>query len=423
MDPEIKKALEELRASLGKHVDVAARVDKIETALEAQKATAEEVKAARAEIEKLGKLVSERDAALKTLQEQSRVQAVQRDPTVRREQALERMGMIVRAELARLNGWEIPVFFRPEIELVRAYREECVARATITPMSTTGSYVVPTVTDQSIQSAIEEVSQFLGLCDFQGGLPAGGTFNYTFLSTRPVMQKKRASTDTAFTASDPVFAQLQLSPAETYVFFPVDNKMFLMSAVALGGYFEGLCRDAMIDKLAYWALRADGSTDYNSITGALNDATYLKALPNGKTAFADVTADDVYGAEDSVLARGRGPKARWVVSHDVLSILKNIDRLGKFGLIDRLNGNITIDNYPTVQEVHMPVRSESAAATGFALFGDPASILVGMVGGLLIAADASVKFDKNQTCFRGTTIVDIKRKPVNTLVTLKTAAA
>ena len=46
-----------------------------------------------------------------------------------------------------------------------------------------------------------------------------------------------------------------------------------------------------------------------------------------------------------------------------------------------------------------------------------------MVGGLQIASDASVKFDKNQTAFRGTTIVDIKRKPVQTMVLLKTAAA
>jgi HK97 family phage major capsid protein len=422
MDPELKKALDELRAQIGRHVDVAARVDKIETDM-AARATTADLKTARADLEKLQTLVADRDAALKTLQEQGRVQALQRDPIRDRIEAKRMLGMIVRAEIARNNRWDLPADFQGEIALVRSYREQVIARATLTPMSTTGSYVVPTVTDRSIMDAVEEVSQLLSLVDFQPGLPAGGTFNFTFLATRPSMLQKRASTDTAFTASDPVFSQLVLSPNETYVFFPIDNKLFLMSAVALGGYFEGLCRDAMIDKLAYWLLRADAGASYNSITGLLAQTTYTVSLPNGKTAFADVTADDIYAAEDSVLGRGRGPNGRWLLSHDILGIVKNIDRLGKMGLIDRVNGNLTIDNYPTVQDTNMPVRSESAKGVAFAAFGDLKSIIVGMVGGMQIASDSSVRFDKNQTCFRATTIVDIKQKPVNTLVTLKTAAA
>ena len=423
MDPELKKALEELRAQIKAGVDVAARVDALEAQIRTASATAEDVKLARAEIAKLTQFNADREQAIKELKEQGRVQGVERDPIVRREKALEMLGMIVRSEIARNNRWDLPSEFRGEVELVRKHQEAVLARATITPMSTTGSYMVPTVTDRSIMDAVEEVSPLLSLVDFVPGLPAGGTFNFTFLATRPVMQVKRAGTDTSMSASDPVFSQLQLSPAETYVFFPIDNKMFLMGAIALGGYFEGLCRDAMIDKLAYWLLRADGTATYNSLTGLLAQTTYTVSLPNGKTAFADVTAEDIYAAEDSVLARGRGPNAKWLLSHDILSIVKNVDRLGKFGLVDRANGNLTIDNYGTVQDTGMPVRSESAKATGFAAFGDLKSYILGMVGGLQIASDSSVKFDKNQTCFRATTIMDIKQKPVNTLVTLKTAAA
>jgi len=71
----------------------------------------------------------------------------------------------------------------------------------------------------------------------------------------------------------------------------------------------------------------------------------------------------------------------------------------------------------------MPGEDESAVATGFALYGDLATIMLAMVGGLQIASDASVKFDKNQTAFRATTIMDIKRKPVASLIVAKTAAA
>ena len=271
MDEQLKKEFEGIRGELKKNVDAIARVDALEAQIVTLAAGAGEVKLVRGELEKIRQVVDEREKAIRELKEQGRVQQLRADPIQRKEEALIMLGMIVRQELARANGFEIPAAFKDETQLVRSYREQVLARATITPMSTTGSYMVPTVTDRSIMDAIEEVSSLLSLVDLNTGLPAGGTFNFTFLATRPVMQPKRAGTDTAMSASDPVFAQLQLSPNETYVFFPIDNKMFAMSAIALGGYFEGLCRDAMIDKLAYWALRADGTATYNSITGLLKD--------------------------------------------------------------------------------------------------------------------------------------------------------
>ena len=240
------------------------------------------------------------------------------------------------------------------------------------------------------------------------------------------MQKARASIDTAMTASDPVFAQLQLSPQETYVFFPIDNKMFAMSAIALGGYFEGLCRDAMIDKLAYWALRADGTAAYNSITGLLNETTaaYVKSLPGGKTAFSDLTAADITAIKAKCLKRGRGPKGRWLMDLEIQGLVEDIDRNGKVPLIrEKEDGSMTLKQNPIVNDEYMPGLDESAKDTGFMLYGDLATLLVGMVGGIRIASDSSVKFDKNQTAFRGDTIVDIKRKPVATLILATTAAA
>ena len=309
---------------------------------------------------------------------------------------------------------------------MRKYVEECLARATLTPLSTTGSYLVPTVTEAAIRDAVEEVSELLSLVDWIPGLPAGGTFNFTFLATRPVMQPKRASSDTEMTASDPVFSQLQLSPNETYLFFPVDNKLFLMSAVALGGYFEGLCRDAMIDKLAYWVLRADGTASYNSITGTLAETTadYIYTLPSGKTTFASLAASDLTGAKAKVFKRGRGPRGRWIMDLEVLGVVEDLDRTGKNPVVrESEDGTYRIKGNPVVIDEYMPGLDESAADTGFALYGDPATIILGMVGGMRIASDASVKFDKNQTAFRGDVIVDIKRKPVKTLVLVKTAAA
>lgn len=425
MDPELKKEFEAIRAELKKNVDAIARVDALEAGMATTKASAEDIKLVRAELEKISATVAERDKAIRELKEAGRTQQMRRDPIVARHEAQEMLGMIVRQELARQNGFEMPAEFKDETALVRTYREETLRRATITPMSATGSYMVPTVTDRSIMDSIEEVSELLSLVDLNTGLPAGGTFNFTFLATRPSMQPKRAGTDTAMTASDPVFAQLPLSPQETYVFFPIDNKMFAMSAIALGGYFEGLCRDAMIDKLAYWLLRADGTAAYNSITGALNETTaaYIKSLPAGKKAFADLTAQDITAIKAKCLKRGRGPKGRWLMDLEIQGLVEDIDRNGKVPLIrEKDDGTMLLKQNPIVNDEYMPGLDESAPETGFALYGDLATMLVGMVGGIRIASDASVKFDKNQTAFRGDAIVDIKRKPVATLILAKTAA-
>jgi HK97 family phage major capsid protein len=423
MDPELKKELESLRAALAKNVDAVARIDQLEQKIVAGETT---FAAVRKELDQVKQVVDERDKAIRELKEQGRTRALEVDPLRRRGDALTMLGMIVRQEMARFARAELPAQFRGETELVRKYQEDVLSRATMTPMTGTGAYVVPTITETSIQDAVEEVSDLLGQVDMMTGLPAGGTFNFTYLATRPVMQPKRAGTDTAMTQSDPVFAQLQVSPQETYVFFPVDNKMFLMSAVALGGYFEGLCRAAMVDKLAYWLLRADGTAAYNSITGLLAETTadYVYALPNGKTAFGEVTAQDLSKAKAKLLKRGRGPRGRWLMDLEILDTLGDLDRTGKLPVVkEREDGSFSIKGNPVVIEEYMPGLDESAAATGFAAVGDLATYLVAMVGGMRIASDASVKFDKNQTAFRGDVIVDIKRKPIKTLVLLKTAAA
>lgn len=423
MDPELKAALDELRAKIGKNVDALARVDQI---AQLAQTTGADLKVLRGEVEQVRKFVEERDKQIRALQEQARTEAMRRDPIRDRTEALTMLGMIVRSELCRAQGMPLPVGFSHETDLVRGYREQCLSRATLTPGSTTGSYLVPTLVDSGIQSGVEEVSEFLGLCDWMPGLPAAGTFNFTFLATRPTMQAKRASVDTAMTASDPVFSQMAVTPYETYIFFGVDNKLFLQSAVALGGYFDALCRDSMVDKLAYWALRADGTSTYNSITGLLNETTaaYLYQLGAGKTGFADLTDANLTAIKAKCLKRGRGPRGRWLCDLEVQGVIENLDRTGKVPVITYAqDGTARCKQNPIVNDEYMPGLDESAASTGFLLYGDLATLLIAMVGGIEIKSDQSVRFDKNQTAFRATTVMDIKRKPVATLILGKTAAA
>jgi HK97 family phage major capsid protein len=426
MDPEVKKQFDELRAQLGKNVEALTRLEKLEARVAAGEQTAADLKAVRSELDAIKAGNEEREKVVRELKEKGRTQAIARDPLTEKSKSRELLGAIVRAEMARTMRQEIPAAFQDEAKLVREYQAGCLARSTITPMATTGSYLVPTVTEANIRDGLEEVSPLLAEVDFIPGLPAGGTFNLPFLVTRPSMQPKRASTDTAMTASDPVFSQLQITPYETYIYFPVDNKLFLMSAIALGGFFEGLCRDAMVDKLAYWLLRADGTASYNAITGLLNESTaaYVYSLPAGKTGFADLTAADLNKIKAKAYKRGRGPRARWLMDLEVQGVIEDIDRNGKLPVITfGQNGSARIKQNEILIEEYMPGLDESAAATGFLGYGDPATFIVAMVGGMQIASDASYLFGKNQTAFRATTIVDIKRKPVPTFILAKTAAA
>lgn len=422
MDPEVKKVLDALRTDLGKNNEAIARVDTIEAS--AKKADAD-VKLLRTELDQVKADHIARQNEIKELQQKARVQLQAMDPIAQRRESIAMFGRICRMELARALRQEMPAQFADEVQLVRSWHNDVLQRATLTPMSTTGSYMVPTAMISSLIDTLEEVCPMLGLVDFIPGLPMGGTINIPTLASRPSMKEKRASTDTAMTASDPTFGQLQLSPNETYVYFPIDNKFFQMSPFDLGSICMNLLRDGMADKLGYWLLAADGTASYNSITGLLNETTaaYIYDLPAGKMAFTDLTAIDLQKIMANCLKRGRA-RGIWLMSLDIQGVIEDIERTGKVPLITYAqDGTPRLKQREIVIEEYMPDIADSAKSTGFLGFGDPTTFLVGQCGGMQFASDMSYLFGKNQTAFRATTIVDIKRKPVKTFTLAKTAGA
>lgn len=421
MDPEVKKALDALRADIGKNLEAAVRLDAIEKA--AQKGDAD-TKVMRAELDKVKADVITRENEIKDLQQKNRVQLQAADPIRERSDAIAMFGRVCRANLCRALNLAIPEHFKDEVQIVRAWNDECIARATITPMSTTGSYLVPTAMIQTLIDTLEEVSPMLGIVDFIPGLPAGGTIQIPSLTARPSMKEARAGTDTAMTASDPTFGLTELTPKETYIYFPIDNKFMQMSPFDLGSICMNLLRDGMADKLGYWLLYADGTSTYNSTTGILKDTTaaYIYNLPTGKKAFSDLAAADLTKIMSNCLKRGRA-RGIWLMSLDVQGLIEDMDRQGKLPLIrERDDGTIRLKQREVIVEEYMPDLSESDKATPFLGFGDPKTFILGQCGGMQFASDTSYLFGKNQTAFRATTIVDIKRKPVKTFTVAKTAA-
>lgn len=417
-DEGLRRALEDLDGSVGKAIEFKPAIDAVTSrAVKAE----ESITVLRTEVDTLKADLTKRENEIKDLMKRDRVAALGREGVRSKSRGLELLGMqLRRAACARL-GVAVPDAFKGEDEVLRDF----MSRATLSADGGAGgNYTIPTVTAGEIMDTLEEVSSLLALADFRPGLP--GKMDMPTLTGRPGLQHKRATVDTNMTASAASIAQLAFDPDEGYVLLPIDNRWIQMSAIGLGTIGMPLVRDAIVQGLCNDLLNADGTASYNSITGALQDATaaYLQVLPNGKKSFADVTALDLSKAKAKALKRARGPRGRWVLSQDVLTSCYEMERMGKVPVVTFGNDGMPriFGNEVEVEEL-MPDMAEDAVSKTFALFGDLATYMVGLVGGIQIEASRDALFLANQTAIRGVINFDIVRKPMASLIGLRTAAA
>jgi HK97 family phage major capsid protein len=423
MDPELKKLLDALRADLGKNVEAVARIDAI--AKQAEQADAN-VKVLRAELDKVAARHDEREKTIKELQQAARVVRQEADPLRTRNESMSMLGMIIRQGLAAHMRSEVPAAFRHETDLVTAYRNDVLSRATLAFNAAPGSYLVPTMLETTPIDTLEEVSTLLGDVDYVPGLPMAGTINIPTITARPSLKPARASSDTKMTQSDAAFGTCAVSPKEAYVYFPVDNHFLNMAALPMGALLYRLLNEAVGEGIINWLLNADGTANYNSITGLLQetDAKYIYTLPAGKVTFNALGFDECVAAKKKVLQRGRA-RGKWLLAMDVEGAVASEDRTGKVPAITYgPDGTSRILRNPVVNDEGLPDLSTADQKSKiFGAFGDLATYLVGMAGGIQIASSSDYLFGNNQTAFRGVMLMDIIRKPVKTLVALKTPGA
>lgn len=412
---QVREAIEQAREEMAKNATGLAKLDELETAAQKRDADLIEVRQAIDEVREAAK---ESADELKRVREQAQRRAAEVDPVKNRRDGLRILGMMGRELLARHIGTELPQQFRGEVETLSNYREQ---RATIQAGATGGSYLVPTVTEREVLDTLEEVSELLNEVDFVTGLP--GPMNVPTLTGRPTLQSARASVDTAMTQSDPTFGQLQFQPEEAYIYFPADNRLLQMEAVALGALLQRLLVESAIVGLADWVINADGTSSYNDITGILNESTagYIQAMASG-TSSANATAADYQAVYAKCLKRGR-MRGKWLLSQTQLFQAGGIDRTGKTPLVTYTPaGQPLLLGRPVVIEEGLP-DTETTASTGFGAFGDLSTYWVGLVGGMQLGTSTEYLFGKNQTAFRNVLNVDILRKPLASLILATTAAS
>lgn len=416
IDKELQAMFDELRGNIGKSVEVLPKIDALEKRALAGDASLSESKKA---VEELRGLVEKQRTEIEEIRKASRVQAISMDGVRQKEEGKRILGMMVRQRLAEHLHVEIPSMFSGERASLDDYRK----RATLNAGAVTGSYLLPTVTSAEILEAVEEISSLLALTDFMPGLP--GKMTIPTLTGRPSLKPTRATIDTAATASDPTIGQISFDPNEAYVFFPIDNRLIEMAPQDLGSWALNLTRDAIIEGLTNWLLSADGTSTFNSNTGFLNESTaaYVYTLPAGKMAFSDLTVADLRGAKKQCYKRGRA-RGRWVMALDVLGLAEDMNREGKAPVVTYAqDGSVRVLQNPVEIDEGMPDLGDSAKSKAFIGYGDLATYLVGLVGGIQLAVSDQVYFNKMQTCFRGVINGAIVRKPVPTFITIKTPAA
>lgn len=411
MDPELKKLIDALRGEVGtRNAEMRTALDAVEVAVKARIANEDTV---RKELDEIKRIGQEREKQLTEMKQNLRLAAERQDPARERIRAIEMLGMIGREMLARQLGSEIPIRFAKEAELVRAHR------ATMAETTGTG---IPTVLSQEILDTLEEVSDILQYTDLQVGVPTKGTI--VTWTGRPTLQPKRATTDTDMTESDPTIGSYTWDTDEAYFFFPVDNWLLELSPLALGQRIMTSMRDWFLAGLVNWFINADGTASYNSDTGLLADTQNVYTLPAGKMAFTDIAKTDLDKAKAKVLKRGRA-RGRWLMHLTVLGTLEELNRTGKTPVIMHDNaGNARCLYQPVALDEDMPDLDASAKDTAFMGYGDMAGWLVAIAGnGIQIDTSREYFFNRNQTCFRAMGHIDVVRKPINTWVLIKTAAA
>lgn len=411
------ESIKELREKAGKAIELSARLDGIAAAATQHDA---DVKALRESLAKVEEAMTKRESTITDLQREMRVATIGADPIRERAQAISMFGMMMRQSMVAVVG-PAPERFKGEIELVQKYIEQ---RATLSETTAMGGYMIPTMLMNEIVDTLEQVSDILPRTDFLTGMPTKGAM--PTLISRPSLQPKRATTDTAMAQTDFGFGQMDYDTEECYIYFSVDNNLIELSPFALGTLLLPLTRDAFIDGLANWLINADGSASYNSITGILAEATadYISTLPAGKTAFSDLTIADLRKLKNGNLKRGRGPTAAWLMSEDSLGQVEDMDRTGKKEVLtDDAQGNPLLWRRAVITEEGMPDEADSAANKAFVGFGDLRTFMVVLAGsGIAVETSKDYLFRTNQTAFRAKAHLDIVRKPVKTWRVLKTAA-
>lgn len=184
---------------------------------------------------------------------------------------------------------------------------------------------------------------------------------------------------------------------------------------------------AIAKKIDQCVFLGDGTSTYAGMVGVLNDASAInKSLPATKTAFADVTKQDVLdliaAIPDEVYQEGN---CRFFGSANMMHLLRGIDDgMGRPIFADAMSGETRIWGEDFVRTATYPRITASAAGTKFLSFGDLRQAMkLGIRTRMVLMFSPHAFFKNAQNALRVLTRFGCKSNNAQAYANLKTADA
>lgn len=230
--------------------------------------------------------------------------------------------------------------------------------------------------------------------------------------------------------SAPTLSTISLTPIKWATLTPIPNEFFRNPTLLanLGQLMAFLITRAMAYAWDNAMVNGDGTADYGTITGLLQDTNLTSVTPNTAThdLLSEYDGTDV-GSVIAGITKDYVTDPRWYMSLSAERTLRNI-RTGGEGLPLFERGNNgepnTIDGYPYSICQRFPASASVTASTKWGAFGDlRLSHYFGMLQGVTIDQSEHSRFESDVTVIRGLAHVDAALADENAIVIAKSGPA
>jgi len=282
-----------------------------------------------------------------------------------------------------------------------------------------GGYLVP----EEFSAKVLDIASDVGYARRLGTVisMARDVLNIPKLGSKPAVSWVSEGGQVA--TGEPTFGQVQLVAKKAGLIVPVTAELFEDTAVDISALLSRIFAEALASAEDEQAFVGDGTV----FTGILNvSGVNTVTLPSSKTAFSDITADDLINLISAVPATV-APKSAFFMHRSVLAKIKTLTDGNGAYLFDPRDK--TIWGYPVYLIESLPAMADSAADKAFIIFGDPTWLYLGDRKQMSVAlADqatvGSTKlFEQDMVAIRVVERVAIAIAMPNAFAVLKTAAS
>lgn len=230
------------------------------------------------------------------------------------------------------------------------------------------------------------------------------------------------------TASDLSFGLVTLNAKKWAVLSYVDEELEEDAVIGIGEYVLMHMALALAIAEDTNTFRGDGTSTYGGIVGVLGSANVASvAMPATKTAFSDLTDDDLVDLKYAVEAWVRQlPDCAYYASSSIVGVLEKMtDGVGRPLYQQPTETHpLRVHGHPVIPVEVMPDEGDSAAGTKFIAFGSlMAWGALGQRRSMQLKRSTEVKFLEGQITLMAVPRQDIQETTGEAMAALKTAAA